>query len=791
MGAPTIRLEYTLLWIPLFPLLGAVFNLLFGGLIARTFGARIGKESAHLVAIAAVAFSCFLTFSLVMQPGQGLGFLHLLQTGEIRELIPGPGRSGHRIVEQISPWIISGETIVYVELMLDHLSGLMCMIITGVGLLIHVFSVGYMAKDDGYHRYFAYLNLFMASMLILVLAKSLVLTFVGWEGVGLCSYLLIGFWFTDEAKATAGRKAFITNRIGDFGVIVGMLILYAVVNSLDYDAIRSACATAANSPLLAEETAVFGVSAATAATLFLFLGCTGKSAQLPLYVWLPDAMAGPTPVSALIHAATMVTAGVYLIVRLNFLFALAPLTMAIIALVGGVTALFAALIAVTQTDIKKVLAYSTVSQLGYMFLAVGMGAWVSAIFHVMTHAFFKACLFLGAGAVIEACHHNQDVRTMGGLGAKMPVTRATFLISCLAIAGVPAFSGFFSKDEILLHAYAYASAWSPGLNYAGYALGLVAAAVTALYMFRLYFLTFEGSWRGDAQTWEKHVKEHGILSLPLLVLAVAATFAGFLGYPHALPGHQKLPHLLNRWFEPVVEISHAFTGEFAIGLRQRLDGSSEWFADASGHIRADAELTFMAISVGVAGLGIVLAWRLYRHGPSEAAAAWAARFGPLHGLSKNGFYVDQLYEALVLRPASWLAMLLHRVVDEVVIGMAAVGGVSTTVRASGAVARTWHNGSVRRYLVVLVGGVVLVLGMVYFNPRISKFGPNALNPTDVGGLRPQPGGVKLDWSSYGFGAPEQPEAPTPSPAGRAPVVDPVLAPRLAPDGTPMPNGGGR
>ena len=782
-------MEHTLLWIPLFPLLGALFNLLLGGLINRVFGPRIGKESAHLVAIGAVAFSCFFVFSLVLQPGHGLGFLHLLQTGDLREIIPGPGRGGHRIVDQVYPWIVSGDTIVYFELLLDNLSGLMCMIITGVGLLIHIFSVGYMAKDDGYHRYFAYLNLFMASMLILVLGKSLVLTFVGWEGVGLCSYLLIGFWFTDEAKATAGRKAFITNRIGDFGVIVGMLILFATVNSLDYDAIRGACASVADSPLLASETQVFGLTAATAATLCLFLGCTGKSAQIPLYVWLPDAMAGPTPVSALIHAATMVTAGVYLCVRLNFLFALAPLTMAIIALVGGITALFAALIAITQNDIKKVLAYSTVSQLGYMFLAVGMGAWASAMFHVMTHAFFKACLFLGSGAVIEACHHNQDIRTMGGLRDKMGVTAATFLVSCLAIAGVPAFSGFFSKDEILLHAYTYGSVWSPGLNYAGYALGMVAALCTAFYMFRLYLLTFGGKWRGDSHTLE-HVQEHGIMSLPLVVLAVLATFAGFLGYPHALPGHTALPHMLDAWLEPVLDISQAFGGDYAIGLRTNLDGSPLWFADAAGHVTPAAEYTFMGASVGVALLGIAAAFVLYRNGPSDTARRYAERLGVLYALSKGKFFVDELYDRVLIRPLRLLAQVLWRGVDESLIDQLGVRGTAAAVASSGDAVRGWHNGNIRRYLVTLLFGATVVLGSVYCNPRVAQIGPNVLNNADLGGLRPQMGGVPVDWSRFWYRDADAPPDPAPARQGprRAADQDAARDARVVPGG---PMGGGR
>ena len=764
--------SFDLLYIPLFPLIGAVLNLLFGRWAMRSLGDRLGRELVHLVAIAAVAFSCFFTISAVF------------------EVMIGQGHD--RLVDKVYPWIVSGETQVGFELLLDHLSAVMCLVVTGVGLLIHIFSVGYMAKDPDYHRYFAYLNLFMAAMLILVLGKSLVLTFVGWEGVGVCSYLLIGFWFSDDAKATAGRKAFIMNRIGDFGFILGMLVIYSVVQSLDVDAIRSMSATETASPFAKAFFHVgdTNITVATIATICPFIGCCGQSAQIPLYTWLPDAMPRPTPVSALIHAATMVTAGVYLCVRLNFLFALAPLTMAIIAVVGAVTALFAATIGITQNDIKKVLAYSTVSQLGYMFLAVGMGAWVSAIFHLVTHAFFKACLFLGSGAVIEACHHNQDIRTMGGLKEKMPVTRWTFLISCLAIAGIFPFAGFFSKDEILLHGYINESVWSPGLNYFVYIAGALAAFCTAFYMFRLYFLTFEGKFRGDHHTWTHYVKEHWIMSMPLAVLAVLATFGGLLGWPHAFPGAahmvqldvgggraiphlEGLPHVLEQWLEPITSTSARFSGEFFVGPQAKFLHE--------GHVSASVEYGMIAISLAIAAAGIYFAYTLYKDGPSEAAAQWASKLGAAYRASKAKYWVDEIYDVLFVRPVRALGSIFYHAGDQGLIDGVGVGGVSGAVGLTGEVVRRWHNGNVRRYLAILTIGVVIVLGSIYLNPRISQMGPSAVSERfDPGGLRPTLGeqdvkvkifGVfEVSWFQGGGDDEDQPPGPPGAP-GQAGAQD--------------------
>jgi len=803
---PTIAdpISYNLIYILLFPLLGAIFNLLFGKTMMRLAGDRLGRELVHMVAIAAVAFSCFFTISAVWT-----------------EMIPGPGKVTHDVLSQsVYPWIYAGETQVGLDLVLDHLSAVMCLIITGVGLLIHIFSVGYMAKDPDYARYFAYLNLFTASMLMLVLGSSLVVTFIGWEGVGVCSYLLIGFWFTDDAKATAGRKAFIVNRIGDFGLVIGMLIIYSVVHSLDYQAIADMCSSGTDSPFVTQ--AMWGVPLATLATLFIFLGCTGKSAQIPLYTWLPDAMAGPTPVSALIHAATMVTAGVYLIVRMNFLFALAPLTMAIVALVGAITALFAATIAITQNDIKKVLAYSTVSQLGYMFLAVGMGAWGAAVFHLMTHAFFKACLFLGSGSVIEACHHNQDIRTMGGLKEKMPVTSKTFLVSGLAISGVPLFSGFFSKDEILLHAYVNASYFSTGINYAAYSMGLLAAFCTAFYMFRLYYLTFCGKFRGDHHTWKHHVGEVWIMSMPLVVLATLAAVAGLLGVPHVLAAPvdevlarlhidafeskkviawlpDNFPHLMDTWLAPVIDIPQRFAGT---GLAHAVTdpvqplyyiGPRKGFAHG-GHIDAGVEWTMIAVSVGVALAGIAFARSLYKDGPSERAAQYARRFGWAYRLSHAKYLIDEIYDRLIVRPLRMIGGLFYQVIDQLVIDGLGVGGVSGTVGFLGNRARLWHNGNVRRYLVVLMLGVVIVLASVYANPTISQLGSSPVNPhLDLGGLRPTLGEQKFNLKIQGLGdinlGPDDPPPRLPAPKRPTQIQAPPTRPD--PSHAPTPNGGAR
>jgi NADH-quinone oxidoreductase subunit L len=777
--------EFNLHFIPLFPLLGAVFNLLFGQWLLRSLGDRLGREVVHLVAIGAIAFSCFFSVSAVFEVMVGQGY--------------------DRLVDSVYPWIVSGDLVVGFDLVLDHLSAVMCLVITGVGLLIHIFSVGYMAHDPGYGRYFGYLNLFCAAMLLLVLGKSLVLLFVGWEGVGLCSYLLIGFWFTDDAKASAGRKAFIMNRIGDFGFLLGMLLIYDVVGSLDVDAIARACAQGENSAFV--QKVVFGVPIATAATMLLFLGCTGKSAQIPLFTWLPDAMAGPTPVSALIHAATMVTAGVYLIVRLNFLFALAPFTMAVIAVVGGVTGLVAATIGITQNDIKKVLAYSTVSQLGFMFLAAGMGAWVAAIFHLVTHAFFKACLFLGSGAVIEACHHNQDIRSMGGLKEKMPVTAGTFFVSCMAIAGIFPFAGFFSKDEILLHTLVNASEWSVGINLALYGLGLLAALCTSFYMFRLYYLTFEGKFRGDHHTWHHYVREHWIMSLPLVILAGLAAVGGLLGWPHVFHGLIPITHVLEEWLAPITATSASFGGVYRVGVLDPggtpAPGFFEFFVH-DGHVTGTGEMLGMVVGLGIGIAGWTLARRLYLAGPSAQAAALAKRFSLFYAASSAKYWVDEIYDLLFVKPVRLLGTIFYQVGDMLLIDGVGVQGTSGAVGLLGSLVKGWHNGNVRRYLAALLFGTAVLLGVIYLNPQISRGdlmpknaeGERVLAP-DIGlrrTLGAQSVNMDLFWGLWKVHLPSKGEADAARRAAQGQILRPSPPPSLGPpaedpDGAPMGRGG--
>ena len=481
--AVAVHTVSTLRWIPLLPFLAMLVHVFFGR--------RLGRGPVGWIACGAVGASFILSVQALLTLSAA-----------------GPGAV---LVDRAYQWIAAGEFSVDATLNFDALAAVMCLVVSGVGFLIHVYSTGYMGHDPDYARYFAYLNLFTASMLVLVLADSLPLMFVGWEGVGLCSYLLIGFWYTDPEKASAGKKAFVVNRIGDAGCVLGMALLFWSLSDGGLASLRFA--------VVNEHAAELGGGIALAAALLLFVGATGKSAQIPLFVWLPDAMAGPTPVSALIHAATMVTAGVYMVARLNGLYLAAPAAMTVVAAIGALTAFAAASIGIAQNDIKKVLAYSTISQLGYMFLALGVGAFAAGLFHVVTHAFFKALLFLGAGSVIHALHEEQDIRNMGALRSKMPITSATFLVATLAIAGVPGLSGFFSKDEILASAFA-------GGHYGLWALGLLGAAMTAFYMTRLLVLTFYGDYRGDNERWQKAHESPKSMTFALVVLAVLAAVGG-------------------------------------------------------------------------------------------------------------------------------------------------------------------------------------------------------------------------------------------------------------------------
>ena len=590
------------------------------------------------------------------------------------------------LIVTLWPWLPVERLQVDMAFQVDQLSTVMLLIVTGVGSLIHLFSVGYMKEDPGYARYFAYLNLFVVFMLVLVLGSNFPVMFIGWEGVGLCSYLLIGFWFSEQANADAGKKAFIMNRIGDFGFLVAMFFIWRTFGSLDLTYVTG------HAPDMLEP----GGAIVTAITLFLFLGCTGKSAQIPLYTWLPDAMAGPTPVSALIHAATMVTAGVYLVARTNVLFALSPLASTVVAGIGALTALFAATIALRQYDIKKVLAYSTVSQLGYMFLGVGTGAYVSGVFHLATHAFFKALLFLGAGSVIHAMHHAyhathshedaQDMRNMGGLRRYMPVTFALMMIATLAIAGIPPFSGFFSKDEIL--AAAFARGGDRPIYYVFYGMGVLAALLTAFYMARLMALTFLGENRaGERERGHLH-EAPWIMTGPLAVLGVLSAVGGALNLPHLVGGHAAL----ERWLEPVLEPGLRFTHLVMPA------GSTEYF--------------LVGAAVAIGALGLFLGFRATLSRPTLPAKEAPADTG-LGLVLNRKYYVDELYDAAVVRPIGWLSrVVLWRGVDQGVVDGLAVNGSAWVSRLAGGGLRLLQTGQVGIYVVLFLVGALWILRAV-------------------------------------------------------------------------------
>ncbi len=656
------------LWaIILFPLAGALFN----GLAGR----RIGKGNVTLVAIG-VMVGAFLVSTLA--------FYHAL--------------SGTVLRFRGEPWIQvagqDGRAIVSIAwgLLVDRLSATMIMVVTGVGTLIHIYSASYMSHEDdaGYARFFTYLNLFVAAMLTLVLGDSLILTFVGWEGVGLCSYLLIGFWYTDPAKAFAGRKAFVANRIGDFGFLIGVFALFSIFGTVSY-ADMQALAQGLD-PSVAIATGVFAgktyQAALTFALLGLFVGACGKSAQLPLYVWLPDAMAGPTPVSALIHAATMVTAGVYLVARNNYLFALSPAAMATVTLVGAMTALFAALIAFVQNDIKKVLAYSTVSQLGFMFIGVGCGAWWAGILHLVTHAFFKACLFLGAGSVMHGMHEDTDIRNMGGLWKKMPQTAMTFGIATLAITGFVPLSGFFSKDAILGNAlFSHNPAWHQ-VGQIAYVLGSLAALGTAFYMSRLFFMTFVGKPRTPAA---EHAHESSpVMWGPLWVLAILSVVALVLG----LPGHG-----------PLSEIFAHYTGT--------VFGAATAQLHEVGHLHAAAHPSWpFLVAWLLAAAGTLVAWVMYAGPARTVPAALARAFPRTYAFAVDKFRVDELYELLVIEPVRFGAYILWRVVDVFAIDGLLVNGAARAVAFFSATFRMVQNGDVQRYAAIMAVAAAVILWTV-------------------------------------------------------------------------------
>jgi NADH-quinone oxidoreductase subunit L len=675
----THAVSASLRWIPLLPLLGASINLLIGARIQRRYG------RGAVAAIATVLPA--LSFVIVVA-----GFFRLLR-------LPADERL---ILDHVLPWIHIGALRVDIAYQLDPLSAVMCLVVTGIGTLIHAYSHGYMDEEPSSWRFFGLLNLFMFSMLTLVLGDNVLLMFVGWEGVGLCSWALIGFWYKEHANASAGNKAFIVNRIGDFGFILGAALLFWTLEGAGHGTMlfRELAAQAHH----LEGHTLWGVSVATLVTLFLFVGAAGKSAQIPLYVWLPDAMAGPTPVSALIHAATMVTAGVYMIGRLSFLFEMAPTTGNVVATVGAATALFAASIGLAQNDIKKVLAYSTVSQLGYMFIGMGVGAYAAGIFHLMTHAFFKACLFLGSGSVIHAMHHEQDMRNMGGLRRYMPRTFATFLIATIAIAGIPPLAGFFSKDEILWKAYQH----DPTL----WLIGFLAAGMTAFYMFRLVFMTFFGDCRADHHTVEHLHESSGWMTWPLILLAGGSVLAGLLGIPAALGGSNHFEH----WLAPV----------FTHGAHAAAHHAAEHHAVA-------LEYGLMAASVGMAVAGIALAYLMYGRRSGLPTAFAAVGGGLPYKLIYNKYFIDEVYYGTFLRGTLGLSRTLawfdRTVIDGAVNGSAALtrltswingridlhivdGLVNLTadiVHGIGGAVRRIQTGSINAYLYVVVVAVTAVL----------------------------------------------------------------------------------
>ncbi|MDP6308529.1 MAG: NADH-quinone oxidoreductase subunit L [SAR324 cluster bacterium] len=626
--------------VPAFPLLGFLLN----GFLGKRFGARF----VTFVGPLAIALSFAQSLAL---------FFQMLEA------------EGNVLKEHLYTWISSGNFEAGINFQVDQLSGLYLLVITGVGFLIHVYSVGYMDGESGYYRFFAYLNLFVFFMLILVLGDSFLLMFVGWEGVGLCSYLLIGYYFEKDSAAEAAKKAFLFNRIGDFGVLSAVMLIFLAFGSIEFATINAEAATQFE----------YGGALVTAITLLLFLGATGKSAQIPLYVWLPDAMEGPTPVSALIHAATMVTAGLYMVARLSHLFVLAPFTMNVIAVVGTATALLAATIAVTQTDIKRVLAYSTVSQLGYMFLAMGVGAFGAGVFHVMTHAFFKALLFLGSGSVILAVHHEQDMRKMGALKNKLPITYMTMLLGTFAISGIPFFSGFFSKDEILWKAYS-SPLGSPWL----WGVGFLTAGLTAFYMFRMIYLTFHGESRVDSHTAE-HVHESPFsMTIPLMILAALAVTGGFFGVPHVF---HVIPNGMENYFQ-------GFFAEIP-----------------SGHGTVSAEWTLMAFSVAFALLAWFFASRLY-HSGFDLAAGLRSKWESLYQLSLNKWYVDELYNTLIIQPGRLFSThVLWRLFDQNVIDRA-VNTTADVARMVGNSIRPLQNGLTQNYALIFTLGTFLILWFV-------------------------------------------------------------------------------
>jgi NADH-quinone oxidoreductase subunit L len=642
-----------LIWlIPLFPAAGFVIN----GII----GKRISKTAVGVIAAGMVLLSFIFSAGAVFQ---------LLQLD--------PAHRSH--VVKLYEWINAGAAhtsegplarfTVDWAFLLDPLSSVMVLVVTGIGFLIHVYSTGYMHEEDGFYRFFAYLNLFMFSMLTLVLGSNYLMMFIGWEGVGLCSYLLIGYYFHKKSAGDASKKAFVVNRVGDWGLSIGIMLIFVTFGSIDFQTVGEKVREGVMSGAFHVSDPIFIIIA-----LALFVGATGKSAQIPLYTWLPDAMEGPTPVSALIHAATMVTAGVYMVSRSNFIYQMAPQAMAVVAVVGALTAFFAASIGLVQNDIKRVLAYSTVSQLGYMFLALGVGAFAAGVFHLMTHAFFKALLFLGSGSVIHAMHHEQDMRKMGNLRKKIPITFWTMLFGTLAIAGTPGLAGFFSKDEILWRAFS-----SKQGHILLWLIGACVAGMTAFYMFRLLFMTFYGQSRVDHHT-EHHIHESpAAMTIPLIILAVGAILSGYVGFPAWLGGSNAFEKFLDPVFEPL-----------PIPKGPELE---------YGHW---AEAGMAAVSVAVALLGFSLAYFKYCKRSWEEERE-KRQYGALYGWLLNKWYIDELYDALFVNRAKDAGKDLWKFDAKIVDG--AVNG-SAWSAVEGAVGSSWWDRWIVDGMVRLIGGFV-------------------------------------------------------------------------------------
>ena len=626
-----------LVWlVPLIPLIGFIIN----GLGRNTFS----KGLIGVIGSSVILISFLISIGIFLALGSD------------------PVKS-HEVF--LFDWISAGSLKIPLSFLIDPLSSIMLLIITGVGFLIHIYSIGYMHDDAGFGKFFSYLNLFIFFMLLLVLGSNYIVMFIGWEGVGLCSYLLIGFWYTNSSYASAAKKAFVMNRIGDLGFLLGVFFIFTTFGSVEFSKIFPQAANM-----------LPGDGTITLIALLLFIGACGKSAQLPLFTWLPDAMAGPTPVSALIHAATMVTAGIYMIARSNVLFDLAPVVQHLIAIVGLATALVGALIAMTQTDIKKVLAYSTVSQLGYMFLGLGVGAYDGGFFHVITHAFFKALLFLGAGSVIHAMHHEQDMRHMGGLRKKLPITFITMLIGTMAISGIPGLSGFFSKDEILAHVYEHDKIM--------WGIGVFTSFLTAFYMFRMLFLTFFGTYRGTHHAEEKIHESPKSMTIPLVVLAILSAIGGLIGIPEVLGGH----HWLSQWLSPVI-MHHPEAG--------------------------DHNTEFMLMGITTAGvlISIGIAYSRYVK-QNHIPVPDEAKRPVLANLSYHKFYIDEIYDAIIRKPLDGLSNFFYRIVDnKIVDGIVNGLGWGTSEASKGL--RLLQSGNVGFYIFMMVIGIISLLLYTYLS----------------------------------------------------------------------------